>query len=113
MDTQQLKSIIEAALLAAGSPLAIEQLSALFGDEAAPDKKEIRAVLNELQADYEGRGIEIKEVASGFRVQVREQMCTQRRASPHVRRGAMGTQARKPSRARKTRMKGNDESTLV
>jgi segregation and condensation protein B len=74
MDTQQLKNIVEAALLAAGSPLTIDQLCALFGDESGPEKQEIRAVLKELQADYEGRGIEIREVASGFRIQVRDQM---------------------------------------
>jgi segregation and condensation protein B len=74
MDTQQLKNIVEAALLAAGSPLTIDQLCALFGDESGPEKQEIRVVLKELQADYEGRGIEIREVASGFRIQVRDQM---------------------------------------
>ena len=74
MDTQQLKNIVEAALLAAGSPVTIDQLSALFGDDGGPEKQEIRAVLKELQADYEGRGIEIREVASGFRIQVRDQM---------------------------------------
>lgn len=74
MDNQQLKNIVEAALLAAGSPVTVDQLCALFSDESAPDKKAVRAVLQELQADYEGRGIEIKEVASGFRVQVRDHM---------------------------------------
>jgi segregation and condensation protein B len=74
METQLLKNIVEAALLAAGTPVTVEQLRALFGDESGPDKHEIRSVLKELQADYEGRGIEIKEVASGFRVQIRSNM---------------------------------------
>jgi segregation and condensation protein B len=74
MEMQQLKNIVEAALLAAGTPVTVDQLRALFGDESGPEKQEIRAVLKELQAEYEGRGIEIREVASGFRVQVRSNM---------------------------------------
>lgn len=74
MESSQLKNILEAALLAAGRPLSIDQLIALFGDANAPEKKELREALKELQADYEGRGIELIEVASGFRVQVRDAM---------------------------------------
>jgi segregation and condensation protein B len=74
MEMQQLKNIVEAALLAAGTPVTVDQLRALFGDESGPEKQEIRAVLKELQAEYEDRGIEIREVASGFRVQVRGNM---------------------------------------
>jgi segregation and condensation protein B len=76
MDSPLLKNIIEAALLAAGGPLTVDQFAALFGDQDTdgPAKQEIRTALKELQADYEGRGIEITEVASGFRVQVRETM---------------------------------------
>jgi len=74
MEMQQLKNIVEAALLAAGTPVTVDQLRALFGDESGPEKQEIRAALKELQAEYEGRGIEIREVASGFRVQVRGNM---------------------------------------
>jgi segregation and condensation protein B len=76
MDSQQLKNIIEAALLAAGGPLTLDQLRALFGDseQDCPEKAEIREALKELTDDYATRGIEIREVASGFRVQVREEM---------------------------------------
>jgi len=74
MDSQQLKNIIEAALLASGGPLTVDQLRALFGDQDGPDKKEIRAAILALQEDCEGRGIELREVASGFRMQVRESM---------------------------------------
>ena len=74
METQQLKNIVEAALLAAGAPVTVDQLQALFGDSSPPEKAEIRAVLKELQAEYEGRGIEIREVASGFRTQVCDNM---------------------------------------
>ncbi len=74
MDAQQLKNIVESAFLAAGGPLSIDQLRALFGDSDGPDKKEIRAVIATLQDEYADRGIELREVASGFRIQVRESM---------------------------------------
>jgi len=72
MDEQKLKSIIEGALLAAGRPLTIDDLLGLFPEDERPERDEMRAALGVLSDDYEGRGIEVKEVASGFRVQVRE-----------------------------------------
>ncbi len=74
MDSQKLKNIVEAALLAAGNPLTIDQLRNLFGEQDQPERQEIKAALDALQADYAERGIEIREVASGFRIQVRESM---------------------------------------
>jgi len=74
MDSQNLKNIVEAAMLAAGNPLTIDQLRALFGEQDPPEKQDIRGILQELKEDYEGRGIEIREVASGFRIQVRQEM---------------------------------------
>ena len=76
MESQQLKNIVEAAMLAAGGPLSIDQLKALFGEDAdsGPEKKEIREAIKQLEEDYAGRGIEVREVASGFRIQVRESM---------------------------------------
>jgi segregation and condensation protein B len=74
MESQQLKNILEAALLAAGEPRNIDQLRTLFGEDNPPDKQEIRGALNELQEEYATRGIELREVASGYRVQVRESM---------------------------------------
>ncbi len=74
MELQQLRNILEAALLAAGEPRTIDQLRALFGEDNPPEKLEIRAALQSLQEDYATRGIELREVASGFRVQVRESM---------------------------------------
>jgi segregation and condensation protein B len=74
MESQQLKNILEAALLASGGPLTVEQLQALFGDRDGPEKTEIRDALKQLQEDYEGRGVQLKQVASGYRVQIRENM---------------------------------------
>jgi segregation and condensation protein B len=74
MDQQQIKFIVEAALLAAGRPLNVDQLRGLFGDEHAPTRPEIRDALAALATDYETRGIALREVASGFRVEVRGSM---------------------------------------
>ncbi len=70
MDEKEIKYFIEAALLAAGRPLSIDQLHGLFDGRSAPAKAEIRKVIAALLEDYEGRGITISEVASGFRIQV-------------------------------------------
>jgi len=72
MNAEQLKNIVEAALLAAGDPLTVNQLLALFEIEPeAPEKADIRAALDQLAQDFEQRGVELREVASGFRIQVR------------------------------------------
>jgi segregation and condensation protein B len=67
---EKLKQIIEAALLAAGRPLSLDQLQALFEVSEQPEKKALREVLNSLMEDYQGHGIEVVEVGSGFRIQV-------------------------------------------
>ena len=72
MEPKQLKNIIEAALLAADQPLTPDQLLRLFEDnKEIPTRDEIRKVLAELQTDCEGRGYELKKVASGYRYQTR------------------------------------------
>ncbi len=77
MDATEIKYFIEAALLAAGRPLNIDQLQKLFDGRMAPEKAEIRQAINTLNEDYEARGIIIGEVASGFRVQVKSGMADQ------------------------------------
>ncbi len=75
MDKVQLKNIIEAALLAAGRPLSLDELRGLFGgDDEAPPRQDIRAAVMDLQADYADRGIAVQEVASGFRIQIEPSM---------------------------------------
>jgi len=68
---EKLKQIVEAALLAAGRPLNMDQLLALFEEREQPEKKDVREVLESLMQDYQGRGIEVVEVGSGYRIQVR------------------------------------------
>jgi segregation and condensation protein B len=72
MPPPPLKMILEAALLAAAEPLSVERLLALFEAGQRPAREAVRAALQELAGDYEGRGVELVEVASGFRVQVRQ-----------------------------------------
>lgn len=68
----ELKTIIEAALLAAGRPLSFAELENLFADNERPEPAEIQSALAELAEDCRGRAVELKQVASGYRLQVRE-----------------------------------------
>jgi segregation and condensation protein B len=74
MDENKLKHIIEGALFAAGKTLSINQMLELFSEEEQPAREQIRAVLKELADDYADRALELKEVASGYRFQVRENL---------------------------------------
>jgi segregation and condensation protein B len=74
MEQKEIKYFIEAALLAAGRPLSIDQLKDLFDGRSAVEKAELRAAITALNEEYEERGIVISEVASGFRMQIRESM---------------------------------------
>ena len=72
MDPTRTKHILEACLLVAARPMSVPQLEALFeGDEERPTRDGVREALAALGTDYEGRGIELVEVASGFRLQSR------------------------------------------
>jgi len=70
----QLKSIIEGALLAAGRPLTLDELADLFDLTDRPSTEALAAALQELCADCEGRGFEVRQVASGYRLQVRQEL---------------------------------------
>ncbi|HEY1991951.1 MAG TPA: SMC-Scp complex subunit ScpB, partial [Gammaproteobacteria bacterium] len=72
----ELRNIVEGALLAAGRPLSLDELLALFPDDDRPDRAEMRKALDALQQDFEGRGIELKEIASGFRIQVKKELAS-------------------------------------
>jgi len=74
IDINSLKRILEAALLAAGEPLSIAQMAALFGDTERPTGNDFRQALTALGEDCEDRGIELLEVASGWRLQIRQSL---------------------------------------
>lgn len=71
MNEHDLKHIIEATLLAAGKPVTTQQLLELFDERERPTPELLQTALGMLAADYENRGIEVVEVASGWRIQVR------------------------------------------
>jgi len=77
MDISKLKNILEAILLGADRALSVIQLEALFElDEERPTRDEIRKALHEMADDYLSRGYELKQVASGFRLQVKQEYAT-------------------------------------
>jgi len=67
MDIDQAKRVVEAALLTAEQPLAVQDLRRLFDDELNADT--IRLLLDQLQSDWSGRGLELMAIASGWRFQ--------------------------------------------
>lgn len=71
MELTQLRNILEGALLAAGQPLSLNRLKSLFEAHEEPETAELKQALEQIATDCEGRGFELKEVASGYRLQVR------------------------------------------
>lgn len=73
MTLDKLKNILEAVLLATDKPMTVQQLDVIFeGDEDRPTRDEIRKGLHDLAEEYADRGFEMKQVASGFRIQVKQ-----------------------------------------
>jgi segregation and condensation protein B len=72
MEIPQLKRIVEAALLAAAQPLTLVQINELFTEDEMPGVDVVANAIGELQADCSERGIELVEVASGWRYQIRQ-----------------------------------------
>jgi segregation and condensation protein B len=68
---ERLAQILEALLLAADQPLSLEQLFRMFMAEGGVTKKDVKAALDLLGSQLDGRAIELREVASGYRLQVR------------------------------------------
>lgn len=65
------KSVLEAALFASTKPLTIDQLQQLFDEHDLPSIAEIRDLLSVLKEDYLDRCVELQEVSSGYRFQVK------------------------------------------
>ncbi|WP_244904765.1 SMC-Scp complex subunit ScpB [Cellvibrio mixtus] len=74
VDAERLRQIIEGTILAAGQPMTVARMLDLFDEQVAPTKDEVLAALADIQAACEGRGFELKEVASGWRFQVRDNL---------------------------------------
>jgi len=69
----RIQAIVEAAMLAAGKPLSMEQLRGLFTEDERPARQVMEHVLTMLEKSCDGRGFELKKVASGYRLQVRQE----------------------------------------
>ena len=76
MNSDLIKKIIEGALMAAGKPLDIARLESLFEDDERPPRDQIKAALEEIESDCRGRGFQLKQIASGFRLQVNQELAT-------------------------------------
>jgi len=74
IDAPLLRQIIEGLLLAAGRPLTVSAIAELFLEGERPEAERIKSALDEIGADCDARGFELKEVASGFRFQVRQHL---------------------------------------
>jgi segregation and condensation protein B len=74
VDDKQIKNILEAALLGSGKPLSLEVLFGLLDKGSGPDRKTLKDILGSLASDYEGRGIQLIEVGTGYRIQIRSSM---------------------------------------
>jgi segregation and condensation protein B len=72
MNTQDAKRVLETALICASQPMPLRDLRALFDDELGADT--VRSVLDELRRDWDGRGVELVTLASGWRFQSRPEM---------------------------------------
>ena len=73
MSDHPLSNAIEAVLLAAGRPVTVDQILELFDEHERPPAEDVAAAIASLAERYADSGIELREVASGWRVQVRQQ----------------------------------------
>lgn len=72
MNDTEVKRVVEAALMAADGALSIDRLMRLFEQDAdQPSRAQVRAAIAGLQSECEGRGVELRKVASGWRYQTR------------------------------------------
>jgi segregation and condensation protein B len=72
MNSQDAKRVLETALICASQPLPLRDMRVLFADELGPDT--LRSLLDELTREWEGRGVELVALASGWRLQSRPEM---------------------------------------
>ena len=72
MNTQDAKRVLETALICAQSPLSLREMRALFDEQVGPDT--LRSLLDELMREWDGRGVELVALSSGWRFQSRPEM---------------------------------------
>ncbi|NOZ36758.1 MAG: SMC-Scp complex subunit ScpB [Gammaproteobacteria bacterium] len=72
MNEDELKKILEAVIYAADEPMSLSRLMSLFSEDDNPGREAIKTALEQLQEETADRSIELKEVGSGYRYQVRQ-----------------------------------------
>ena len=72
MNSQDAKRVLETALICASQPLPLRDMRVLFADEVGPDT--LRSLLDQLTREWEGRGVELVALATGWRLQSRPEM---------------------------------------
>jgi segregation and condensation protein B len=72
MNSQDAKRVLETALICASQPLPLRDMRVLFADEIGPDT--LRSLLDELTSEWDGRGVELVALATGWRLQSRPEM---------------------------------------
>jgi segregation and condensation protein B len=77
MNEFYIRNVIEAALLAAGKSLQLAEIGQLFDENSRPKVDDVRAAIDALAAEYSSRGVEVKETAAGFRIQVRREFSSE------------------------------------
>ncbi len=73
MNETELKPILEALIMASSRPVSLDKLMEIFNEQERPDRKTVKSALDSLTADYESKSVELKEVSSGYRFQVRKE----------------------------------------
>lgn len=73
MELDNLKRILEALIMASSTPINLERMLAVFPENEQPERQQLREALDALAQDYAATSIELKEVSSGFRFQVRKE----------------------------------------
>jgi len=74
IEKDQLKRIVEGLLMAAGKPLSVADVAELFLEQERPEPAVLKEVFAAIAMDCEQRGFELKEIASGFRFQVKQEL---------------------------------------
>lgn len=72
-EPDELKNIIEAAIMVSDEPITVDRLIGMFTDATKPERSTVNELLLELQLEYANRGFELKRIDKGYRLQTREE----------------------------------------
>ena len=72
----KISQVIEAVLLSASRPIDVQEIERVFPEDEKPTREEIRQALQEIEEQCKDRGVELKKVSSGYRLQIRQSLST-------------------------------------